>query len=221
MSADAAAARDRLVQAVVSLRRKGPLRIDALKHRRPPRESAVLILVGVLDDIEADSSRTGGPAADLDLLLTQRASTLRAHPGQVAFPGGRLDPEDGDPEDPDDIMELPGGPAAAAHVRAALREAQEETGLDPSGIEILGTLPKAPVPVSGHDHDHHHDRVGDCDEDDREESSGLTGSPAQRRDRPHGRQRVGGIDVVLLLNGLSRGAKEERQDGGGGGKRQD
>ena len=151
MSADAAAARDRLVQAVVSLRRKGPLRIDALKHRRPPRESAVLILVGVLDDIEADSSRTGGPAADLDLLLTQRASTLRAHPGQVAFPGGRLDPEDGDPEDPDDIMELPGGPAAAAHVRAALREAQEETGLDPSGIEILGTLPKAPVPVSGHD----------------------------------------------------------------------
>ncbi|MCY1684375.1 NUDIX hydrolase [Kocuria sp. SL71] len=69
----------------------------------------------------------------------------------MAFPGGRLDPEDGDPEDPDDVLQLPGGPVAAAYVRAALREAQEETGLDPSGIEILGALPKAPVPVSGHD----------------------------------------------------------------------
>jgi 8-oxo-dGTP pyrophosphatase MutT (NUDIX family) len=151
MSIETGTARDRLVQAVVAQRQKGPLRIDALKHRRPPRESAVLILVGVLDDIEADSTRTGGPAADLDLLLTQRASTLRAHPGQVAFPGGRLDPGDGDPQDPRDVLELPGGTAAAAHVRAALREAQEETGLDPSGIEVLGALPKAPVPVSGHD----------------------------------------------------------------------
>ena len=146
-------AREQLLGAVASLREQGPLRIDVLKHRTTPRESAVLILVGVLDDVaaESDGPAPDGPAADLDLLLIQRAATLRAHPGQVAFPGGRLDPEDGDPEDPDDVLQLPGGPVAAAYVRAALREAQEETGLDPSGIEILGALPKAPVPVSGHD----------------------------------------------------------------------
>lgn len=145
-------AREQLLQAVVALRDLGPLRLDGLKHRRAPRASAVLILVGVLDDVAAESAGADdGPAADLDLLLTQRAATLRAHPGQVAFPGGRLDPEDGDPEDPRDILELPGGPVAAAYVRAALREAQEETGLDPEGIEVLGALPKTPVPVSGHD----------------------------------------------------------------------
>ncbi|WP_144791165.1 CoA pyrophosphatase [Kocuria palustris] len=145
-------ARDQLLRAVVALREQGPLRVDSLRHRGTPRASAVLILVGVLDDVEADSAARGdGPAADLDLLLTQRAPTLRAHPGQVAFPGGRLDPEDGDPEDPGDVLELPGGPVQAAFVRAALREAQEETGLDPRGIEVLGALPTTPVPVSGHD----------------------------------------------------------------------
>ena len=69
------------------------------------RHSAVLVLF-------APGER--GP----DVLLTQRAATLRAHAGQVAFPGGRVDPEDA-------------GPAAAA-----LREAHEEAGVEPSGVLV-------------------------------------------------------------------------------------
>ncbi|MEU2894968.1 NUDIX hydrolase [Streptomyces sp. NPDC001273] len=87
------------------------------------RQSAVLILFG-------DGSR--GP----ELLLMERASSLRAHAGQPSFPGGALDPEDGDPQGD--------GP-----LRAALREAEEETGLDPSGVQLFGVLPKLYIPVSG------------------------------------------------------------------------
>lgn len=86
------------------------------------RQSAVLILFG-----EGEQ----GP----ELLLLERAGTLRSHAGQPSFPGGALDPEDGDPED--------GGP-----VRAALREAEEETGLDPSGVQVFGVLPRLYIPVS-------------------------------------------------------------------------
>ncbi|MEV7790183.1 CoA pyrophosphatase [Streptomyces sp. NPDC088106] len=87
------------------------------------RQSAVLILFG-------DGAR--GP----ELLLMERASSLRAHAGQPSFPGGALDPEDGDPQGD--------GP-----LRAALREAEEETGLDPSGVQLFGVLPKLYIPVSG------------------------------------------------------------------------
>lgn len=59
-----------------------------------------------------------------DLLFIQRSEGLRQHPGQPAFPGGSI-------EDSDD------GPVAAA-----LREAAEETGLDPAGVDVLGTLPE-------------------------------------------------------------------------------
>jgi len=90
------------------------------RHLRPPadgggRPSAVLVLFG------------DGPSGP-DLLLIQRSSTLRQHAGQPAFPGGSIDPEDGDPDGD--------GP-----VNAAVREAEEETGLEPSGVEVLGTLP--------------------------------------------------------------------------------
>ncbi|MEV0276691.1 CoA pyrophosphatase [Streptomyces sp. NPDC050610] len=78
----------------------------------------------------ADSAR--GPV----LLLTERAGSLRSHAGQPSFPGGSLDPEDGDPNGE--------GP-----LRAALREAQEETGLDPSGVQVFGVLPRLYIPVSG------------------------------------------------------------------------
>jgi 8-oxo-dGTP pyrophosphatase MutT (NUDIX family) len=81
------------------------------------RRSAVLLLFGE------------GPAGP-DVLLTERAAGLRAHPGQVAFPGGRLEPSDA-------------GPGAAA-----VREAQEETGLDPAGVVVVGTLPDLYLPVS-------------------------------------------------------------------------
>ncbi len=56
------------------------------------------------------------------LLLTRRSSALRHHPGQIAFPGGKLDEQDGSAE------------------AASLREAEEEVGLSPDKVEILGSL---------------------------------------------------------------------------------
>jgi len=66
----------------------------------------------------------GGP----DLLFIQRSEGLRLHAGQPAFPGGAID--DGD-----------GGP-----VGAALREAVEEVGLDPGGVDVVGMLPEVFIP---------------------------------------------------------------------------
>jgi 8-oxo-dGTP pyrophosphatase MutT (NUDIX family) len=63
-----------------------------------------------------------------DLLFIQRSEELRLHAGQPAFPGGAID--DGD-----------GGP-----VGAALREAVEEVGLDPGGVDVVGTLPEVFIP---------------------------------------------------------------------------
>ncbi len=60
---------------------------------------------------------------DTTLLLTQRTSHLSTHSGQVAFPGGKVDDTDADA------------------VAAALRETQEEVGLSPRHVEVLGTLP--------------------------------------------------------------------------------
>ncbi|MFO7691250.1 MAG: CoA pyrophosphatase [Cryobacterium sp.] len=94
------------------------------------RRAAVLVLFGVLDAVPAQTS--GAVAPDLDVLLLRRAATLGSHPSQIAFPGGRLEAADAGPVD------------------AALREAVEETGLDPHGIDVLGTLPDLPVPVSNH-----------------------------------------------------------------------
>lgn len=98
-------------------------------QRRPSdaREAAVLILFGVLDALPSDHDAEAAVSRDLDVLLLSRATTLRSHPGQVAFPGGRLDPGDDGP------------------VAAALREAEEETGLDPTGVEVLGTLEEIPL----------------------------------------------------------------------------
>src|SRR5215212_4812473 len=99
------------------------------------RQSAVLILFGEGDGKTVNGD--GGPGAGgPELLLMERASSLRSHAGQPSFPGGALDPEDGDPKGD--------GP-----LRAALREAEEETGLDPSGVQLFGVLPKLYIPVSG------------------------------------------------------------------------
>jgi 8-oxo-dGTP pyrophosphatase MutT (NUDIX family) len=72
----------------------------------------------------------GEGAAGPDLLLIQRAADLRKHPGQPAFPGGAIDEADGGP------------------VRAALREAAEETGLDPVGVQVLAVMPQLYIPRS-------------------------------------------------------------------------
>ncbi|WP_431102601.1 NUDIX hydrolase [Roseateles noduli] len=62
-------------------------------------------------------------AEGLHVLLTQRTAHLRDHAGQVSFPGGRAEPEDGSPE------------------RTALREAEEEIGLDERYVDLIGQLP--------------------------------------------------------------------------------
>ncbi|MCA0042121.1 CoA pyrophosphatase [Celeribacter litoreus] len=62
-------------------------------------------------------------SAGLSLILTKRSSALKHHPGQIAFPGGRVDPTDVD------------------HVDAALREAEEEIGLPREIVDVIGDLP--------------------------------------------------------------------------------
>lgn len=69
---------------------------------------------------------------DVDVLILQRAATLRQHAGQPAFPGGRKDPED------------------VSAVDAALREAQEEVGVEPGSVDVLKQIDPIAVPVSRH-----------------------------------------------------------------------
>jgi 8-oxo-dGTP pyrophosphatase MutT (NUDIX family) len=85
----------------------------SLRHlilREGLRDAAVLI--AVIDRPEGAS-----------LLLTKRTDRLRSHSGQIAFPGGAIDPDDASPE------------------WAALRETEEEIGLDPALVEVVGRMP--------------------------------------------------------------------------------
>jgi 8-oxo-dGTP pyrophosphatase MutT (NUDIX family) len=97
---------------------------ELVRHRLPPpatggRRAAVLVLFG--------EEPVHGP----DVLLVERASTLRDHAGQVAFPGGGTDDDD------------------AHAVATALREAEEEAGVEPDGVVPLAMLPDLFVPPSG------------------------------------------------------------------------
>lgn len=99
---------------------------DLAAAHRPKRDAAVLVLFS--------GSPDAGPAGlpdDADLLLTVRASTLRHHAGQAAFPGGAADDTDPDP------------------VFTALREANEETGIDIDRPQPLATMEKMFIPPSG------------------------------------------------------------------------
>ncbi len=82
---------------------------DALDEEASGRGiTAAAVLVAVVD------------RPDPTVILTLRPETMRKHPGQVSFPGGRIDPGDDGP------------------IAAALREAEEEIGLPPARVEIIG-----------------------------------------------------------------------------------
>jgi 8-oxo-dGTP pyrophosphatase MutT (NUDIX family) len=73
----------------------------------------------------------GGGPDDPDLLFIQRSADLRLHAGQPAFPGGAIDATDSGP------------------VAAALREAAEEVGVEPDGVDVVGTLAELFIPRTG------------------------------------------------------------------------
>ena len=85
---------------------------QAYRHHLPARPVAAAVLVPLIER-----------EAGLTVLLTQRASQLKNHAGQISFPGGRIEPTD------------------ESATAAALREAQEEIGLDPRLVSIIGYLP--------------------------------------------------------------------------------
>ncbi|NKB38203.1 MAG: NUDIX domain-containing protein [Gammaproteobacteria bacterium] len=104
-------------------------RLGSLSHRRPfefppdtlpveHRTAAVLLAFWPNGD-------------SVEVVFTRRPETMSSHPGQVSFPGGRVDPED------------------ASIADAALREANEELGIDPTRVSLMGRLDDA-WSIAGH-----------------------------------------------------------------------
>jgi 8-oxo-dGTP pyrophosphatase MutT (NUDIX family) len=111
-----------------------PTRTDTGERRTPDwpygpesaKPSAVLLLIA--------PSANDDPDADADILLIRRVDRGGHHSGQMAFPGGRAEPDDG------------------SSAETALREANEEVGLDPTaaGVRVIGELEEFWIPVSGY-----------------------------------------------------------------------
>jgi 8-oxo-dGTP pyrophosphatase MutT (NUDIX family) len=94
---------------------------DFTRWPTPPdggRPSAVLVLLAE------------GAGGQPDVLMLERAATLRTHAGQAAFPGGASDPTDPDP------------------AATALREASEEVGVEMTSVTVVAQLPRLWIPVS-------------------------------------------------------------------------
>jgi 8-oxo-dGTP pyrophosphatase MutT (NUDIX family) len=124
------------------------------RHVRPETAPAVLAdLIHALGDADPSTlSRNDPPAIDVaerqaaalillatggcagpDVLLQERAGALRDHAGEISFPGGSREPDD------------------AGVVETALREAAEETGVDPAGVDALSVLPRLHIVPSRFD----------------------------------------------------------------------
>ncbi|HEY0111743.1 MAG TPA: CoA pyrophosphatase [Allosphingosinicella sp.] len=90
------------------------------------KRTPILLAGDVLDEAEGDSTPAAVLVAVVDrstptVILTERPKTMRKHPGQISFPGGRIDPQDDGP------------------IAAALREAEEEIALPRGVAEVIGT----------------------------------------------------------------------------------
>lgn len=108
-------------QLILGYRRAREQNAERLQPGAPPVGLRhAAVLVPVLDRPEG-----------LRLLLTQRAAHLKHHAGQISFPGGRVETGDASP------------------LATALREAEEEIGLRPNQVEVLGPLPSHITTVSG------------------------------------------------------------------------
>ncbi len=94
------------------------LRQERYPAQAAPRDAAVLLGLQWWQDPSRDGESI------LRVLLTQRTAHLRSHAGQIALPGGKIDAED------------------ASAAAAALREAEEEVGVHPAGVEVLGQMPQ-------------------------------------------------------------------------------